>query len=511
MSKKILVSSFLASAMFFLAAIPAYASTSLSGYAWSSNIGWISFNSADGATIQLATTTTTGTFSGYAWSSNIGWIQFGGLAGSTVGGQTTSDATVDLSTGQVSGWARAVSAVGRTDGWDGWIELSGANHLSPDQSGNGGVTLDTSNGAFKGYAWGSDVVGWVSWAGVFANGLCPVGGCPIQPTNTLTGSCHVSTTTDQDGSSVDATFTINVTNGTGVINYSWDGGNTYLTSNSSTTVFASSGTGPIVPVQDSATPPNTGSVDCSGIAITVSVSPNPIGGVPVPTVSCPNYLTQNTTVDSDAPFYIPYTWVASGSGGPPVGSFTYLWSDDDSNYQQNTEQFNGISNLGQTSVPITMYVEADKGGSVSTSTSCGTVNVMGTPGNGHGAVVNPIIWIHTPTANDTSCIGNYPSSCSFHAHAHPGNSVTVGYDWPGSLSSCTSTMQTTSGYVIPNWNGTSLLLDETKGYGLTQLSGLQLGVYTLGYQCTNTLTGVGGINASNTVEIDVTPSTYGEK
>ena len=187
MSKKIIISSLFASAMFLLAAIPAYAGTSpLSGYAWSSNIGWISFNSGDGATVLLSTTTNPtdpGTLVGYAWSSNIGWVKFGGLSGQTVGGLTTSDASIDLSTGIVTGWARACagtlsgncsSMTSRTDGWDGWIELSGVNHLS----GSGGVIIATSTGQFNGYAWGSDVVGWIDFTGVTATGLCPVGGCP---------------------------------------------------------------------------------------------------------------------------------------------------------------------------------------------------------------------------------------------------------------------------------------------------------------------------------------------
>jgi hypothetical protein len=43
----------------------------LSGYAWSSNAGWIQFNtSCGGVTLDSAT----GNFSGYAWAENIGWI-----------------------------------------------------------------------------------------------------------------------------------------------------------------------------------------------------------------------------------------------------------------------------------------------------------------------------------------------------------------------------------------------------------------------------------------------------
>lgn len=159
MLKKFLVSLF-ASASLLLMAAPAYASTPLSGWAWSSTIGWVSFNSADSGagggpySVQLSTTTgsNVGTLSGYAWSPNIGWVQFGGLAGQTVNGQTTSDMTVDMSTGNVTGWARACAGTAtgncstmtsRTDGWDGWIELSGANHQS--------------GGKFQNWRLGSDI------------------------------------------------------------------------------------------------------------------------------------------------------------------------------------------------------------------------------------------------------------------------------------------------------------------------------------------------------------------
>lgn len=61
----------------------------LDGYAWSSNIGWISMNCKTGgitgndicATSNYkATVQTDGTVTGYAWSSNIGWVRFGGLS-----------------------------------------------------------------------------------------------------------------------------------------------------------------------------------------------------------------------------------------------------------------------------------------------------------------------------------------------------------------------------------------------------------------------------------------------
>ena len=50
----------------------------LSGWAWSENIGWISFNSTTGGggVNYGVTVASNGRLSGYAWSENIGWITF---------------------------------------------------------------------------------------------------------------------------------------------------------------------------------------------------------------------------------------------------------------------------------------------------------------------------------------------------------------------------------------------------------------------------------------------------
>src|SRR3989344_8631223 len=122
----------------------------LSGWAWSENIGWISFNSTEGGGSNYGVTVASnGRLSGYAWSENIGWITFNqnDLNGCP-SGQCRAD--FDEDTGQVTGWARALSNGG---GLDGWISLSGSNY---------GVSV--SQCSWSGWAWGSDVVGWVSFS-----------------------------------------------------------------------------------------------------------------------------------------------------------------------------------------------------------------------------------------------------------------------------------------------------------------------------------------------------------
>ena len=65
-------------------------------------------------------------------------------------------------------------------GWDGWISLSGTLYPSPDLTGNSGITYNPTTGTFTGYAWGSDVVGWLNF-----NGLTTVNAPVLTPTCTL--------------------------------------------------------------------------------------------------------------------------------------------------------------------------------------------------------------------------------------------------------------------------------------------------------------------------------------
>jgi hypothetical protein len=152
-------------AFFLLTFFPFVASAgsehNMSGFAWSSNIGWISFNNTNtGGTVTYGVhkDLITGNLTGYAWSSNIGWIQFGNLSGFPVGAGTYAQNAQVVGT-QLRGWARALSYGG---GWDGWISLSGTGY---------GVTLSGTN--FASYAWGSDVVGWINFTGVIVGAAVP--------------------------------------------------------------------------------------------------------------------------------------------------------------------------------------------------------------------------------------------------------------------------------------------------------------------------------------------------
>lgn len=143
-------------------------STPITGWMWSDNIGWVSLNcSSDPTGCSKAgvgawgISLNAGAVSGYAWSDNIGWIKFGGLSGFPAGG---SNAT--FAGGAFSGWARACAGTtsgtcstmaSRTDGWDGWISLSGTSPAYQADTDTNASYLPQTSGA-----WGSDVVGWLA-------------------------------------------------------------------------------------------------------------------------------------------------------------------------------------------------------------------------------------------------------------------------------------------------------------------------------------------------------------
>lgn len=148
------------------------------GWAWSDNIGWISFSPANsgsggGTYGVLRDTANNGLLAGCAWSANIGWISF---TQADLSGCPSGVCEARLGTdGKLTGWARAVAGSGRTDGWDGWISLNKKttdNYVyGPQISSN-----PSDKGLLVGWAWGSDVVGWLSF-NPFEQ--LPLGGCTI--------------------------------------------------------------------------------------------------------------------------------------------------------------------------------------------------------------------------------------------------------------------------------------------------------------------------------------------
>lgn len=221
---------FIAAAVFVSVAV-ASPSDKFFGFAWSPNVGWIRMNNCESPTncvyegptresssgaigygVTIAPSGANRAISGYAWSSNIGWITFNTNYASegpdpvlncpdTIGGSSTRCGPyIEWGTGglgaghRLVGWARACSVyIDCTDptrglvedykrgGWDGWIALHDTN---VSDTAFFGVTVDTLSGVMSGYGWGSDVVGWVDFSGV---SIYTPDECPVPPPAPLPG------------------------------------------------------------------------------------------------------------------------------------------------------------------------------------------------------------------------------------------------------------------------------------------------------------------------------------
>lgn len=157
----------------------------LCGYAWSENIGWISFASdrndlsaSYGITVGSPDSNGVRTLNGYAWSENIGWIAFGGQDTVTMPGSGSRTNTSIDSINRIYGFARACSVYQtgcsgtlkstlETGGWDGWIGMSGMIFdpvLGPVQY---APIVDYNNGTIRGWSWGGDVLGWIDFSDVY--------------------------------------------------------------------------------------------------------------------------------------------------------------------------------------------------------------------------------------------------------------------------------------------------------------------------------------------------------
>jgi hypothetical protein len=181
---KLLIASLLIVVGVFLIGAKLFADggSNMYGYLWSSNIGWIDMNDcsnpADSTTCNPSGSfgvsvlpAAPGTMSGYAWSSNIGWITFNPsgcpTTGCTLGAAVTWNAD---GSGTVHGWARACSVyISGCSGavkddsslgtWDGYIALDSTT--AGGSGGTWGLTITTTK-ALTGYAWGSQVIGWIN-------------------------------------------------------------------------------------------------------------------------------------------------------------------------------------------------------------------------------------------------------------------------------------------------------------------------------------------------------------
>tara|TARA_B100000508_G_scaffold60333_1_gene47176 strand:- start:212889 stop:214577 length:1689 start_codon:yes stop_codon:yes gene_type:complete len=171
MKKTLLTFTLLFISALFVGAVSAQAQTSpsvpknLTGYAWSSTIGWVSLTCENagvcGNSSYWVGVKNNGNIEGYAWSSNVGWISFNSAdtAGCPSG---TCQASFDSNTGHVSGWAKALAGgVSNSGDWDGWIYLGRTPR----------VQVEAVSCAWQGEAWGGGsnertaTIGWLSFRG----------------------------------------------------------------------------------------------------------------------------------------------------------------------------------------------------------------------------------------------------------------------------------------------------------------------------------------------------------
>lgn len=315
-------------------------------------VGWIKFNScnddrphdglpdggcnpASGNGYGVKVDPESGNMSGYAWSNNVGWISFNRSdAGSPPSDDPGSGVLAKFNmskgnfAGTVKGWARVLSAMDdTTDGWDGWIHLSDTSssrsfHPSGYDDGSKGVTYNKTAGTVVGYAWGSSVVGWIK----FLNVTYGANTGPFDYTLSNSGNIQVV-----QGGSGQVSITRNFVSGTSVpVTLS-------ITSPAITGVTPVISTNPCTPICSSKITFNVGeNVSAQTYNIVVKGSPDgPNGDIRQTsfnlTVTEPvtNNLNISCLVEGNPPYFInqPVTWqaVVSGTtlGTPP---YTAEWA-----------------------------------------------------------------------------------------------------------------------------------------------------------------------------------------
>lgn len=133
---------FFASAFIFSKAIKAQTEASVQGSAQVLNTSKYLYFTGYNSNVKINKITQE--FSGYAWSEDLGWVAFG------TADNPEGPVSLDTSTGAVSGKATIIDTGSFLD------------FNSPFYSSN--VTI-SSDGVFSGYAWSEDV-GWINFSGV---------------------------------------------------------------------------------------------------------------------------------------------------------------------------------------------------------------------------------------------------------------------------------------------------------------------------------------------------------
>ena len=137
----------------------------LKGFAWSSNIGWISFNCTDLEICETSnygvTTESGGDLSGYAWSPSVGWIDFGYFDDNP----DSSFPKANYASGRLTGFAKILSFEEAEDGLE--TRHSGVISLNDTSSGDRHGVIEASGqnpyNKLVNFAWDSETAGWISF------------------------------------------------------------------------------------------------------------------------------------------------------------------------------------------------------------------------------------------------------------------------------------------------------------------------------------------------------------
>jgi hypothetical protein len=162
--------------------------TPITGWAWSDNIGWISLSCIDtdvcatsnyGLSRRRGGNGSVGNIEGHAWSEHVGWVATVTALGGS-GCPSNPCKTTIQNNGKIHGWLKVLNA---TNGWDGWIHIGST-------SSNGTYGLQFNYGQITGWAWGSNVTGWIFFSAhlscsSFEGDLCEDGGWVFRDTETL--------------------------------------------------------------------------------------------------------------------------------------------------------------------------------------------------------------------------------------------------------------------------------------------------------------------------------------
>ena len=180
-NKKIIISviiflASLAGLIFLVAPVQASNADNVFGQAWGASdgngMGWLSMNNCSapnncsgvnyGVTIDY-TNPASSQFSGAAWSSNYGWVNFNSNSCGAAPSVDLESIAQGATSAPVTGWIHVHNAI--DDGfWDGCISMSGTT-----TNGDPYGVVFNDNGSMSGAAWGAEVVGWVDFSQVTAD------------------------------------------------------------------------------------------------------------------------------------------------------------------------------------------------------------------------------------------------------------------------------------------------------------------------------------------------------